>query len=304
MKKLILSVLLFPMTSLAFAQLTVITTTEDTAAIAREIGGDKITIESLSRGYMDPHFIDAKPSHLLKLKKADVYIQIGLELEVGWAPSLLTSARNPKILPGTKGFLDASQGCLILQQTTGRVDRSLGDVHPFGNPHFWLDPDNGLVIAKSIEKKLSELDPVNAGTYQANLSSFEARLKIKQEEWKRLLAESGKIRVVTYHNSWPNFADHFGIEIANYIEPRAGIPPSPRHVEALTAQIKSERISEIWVEPYFDTKLPEKIAKETGSRLVILAPSVGADPAIKTYFDLFDHNLSLIKKAAGKTLQN
>jgi len=284
----------------ASAKIQVVTTTEDLAALAREIGGDLIDAQSIAKGYEDPHFIQAKPSYLLKLKRADLFVQIGLELEVAWAGALLTNARNTNILPGNPGFLDASDGCEILEKPQS-VDRSLGDVHPLGNPHYWLDPANGLVIARNIAQKLAEIDSAHAGDYEANLAKFKKRLDEKTKEWGALAAPLKGLNVVTYHNSWPNFARRFGLRVVNFIEPRPGIPPSPAHVSALEKQILREKIPLILMEPYFDDKLPQKIARDTGGRLVILPPSVGAVPDVKTYFDLFDHDLRLILNAIAKT---
>ncbi len=289
--------LLFAAPSLALAKVRVVTTTEDLAALAREVGGESAEVSAIAKGYQDPHFVEAKPSYLLKLKQADLFIQVGLELEVGWAPPLLNNARNPKILPGNPGFMDASEGCDILQKPSGRVDRSEGDVHPLGNPHFWLDPSNGRVIARSIARKLSLLDAAHVKEYQDNLARFESRLTEKEKEWDGLAAPLKGIRVVTYHNSWPSFAKRFGIEVANFVEPKPGIPPSPAHVQALMKQIEAEKIPLLLVEPYFDTKLPEKIARKTGAKMVVFPPSVGAAKEIHTYFDLFDHDLALLREA-------
>ncbi len=187
----------------------------------------------------------------------------------------------------------------MLQKVSGSVDRSRGDVHPFGNPHFWLDPDNGIVIAKKIAERLAELDSVNAATYSENAKRFEAQIRAKDADWKKKFAPFKGTRVVTYHNSWPNFAEHFGLEVAGFVELRPGIPPTPSHIKNLTDQIKREKISLILVEPYFDTKLPNKIAHDAGSKIVIFAPSVGAEPEIKTYADLFDHDVKLLTDALG-----
>lgn len=252
----------------------------------------------IAKGYMDPHFVDAKPSYLLKLKKADLFIQVGLELEIAWAPALLMTARNSKILPGNPGFLDVSEGCDILQRPQTTVDRSQGDVHPFGNPHYWLDPSNGRLMAKNIAKKLSLLDPTHANHYEKNLAIFETKLSDKEKEWDKIANERLKgIKVVTYHNSWPNFAKRFGIQVAGFVEPKPGIPPSPAHVRLLIQQIKTEKISLILIEPYCDAKLPKKIAQETDAKLLIFPPSVEGTKNIKTYFDLFDYEFQLIKDA-------
>lgn len=302
-KRVLLSLLWCMAPLCAWAKLQVVTTTEDLAALAREVGGSFVEVTPIARGYQDPHFVDAKPSYLLKLARADLFIQVGLELEVAWAPPLLTNARNRRILPGLPGFLEASEGCEILQKPTGVVDRSLGDVHPFGNPHYWLDPANGRIIAKRIAERLAAIDPSHAEAFQTNLAAFEARLTNAEKTWDALMAPLKGTKVVTYHNSWPNFAKRFGLVVMNHIEPKPGIPPSPGHIQTLTAQIKRERIPLLLVEPYFDIKLSEKIARDTGAKLVIFPPSVGADPGIKTYVDLFERQLKLLHQAlrGGRT---
>jgi len=281
------------------ATLKVVTTTEDMASLTREVGGKLVDVNAIAKGYQDPHFVDAKPSYLLKLRSADLLVVVGLELEVGWLPPLLTNARNSKIIPGYPGYLDASRGCDVMQKPAGTVDRSLGDVHPLGNPHYWTDPDNGRIIAQRIAAKLQELDPSNAKTYAENLAAFQKTLTDKEKQWDALAADFKDVQVVTYHNSWPNFAKHYHLNIVNHVEPKPGIPPSPAHIQELISQIKRDKIPLILVEPYFDERLPEKIARETGAKLIIFPPSVGGDPAIKSYFDLFDHNLKLLHDAVG-----
>lgn len=286
--------------SLAVAKLRIVTTTEDLAALAREVGGDFVEVNSIAKGYQDPHFVDAKPSYLLKLKRADLFIQVGLELEVAWVPSLLINARNAKILPGNPGFLEAADGCEILEKPQGQVDRSMGDVHPLGNPHYWLDPANGRVIARSMVGRLSELDSAHAKNFEANLVGFESQLSEKEKTWDRVAAPLKGVKVVTYHRSWPNFTKRFGLVVVNYVEPRPGIPPSPSHVQSLIAQIKQEGVPLLMMEPYFDDKLPRKVAKETGAKVVVMPPSVGAEKDIQSYFDLFDHDLKLLTDSLGQ----
>jgi len=282
------------------APLKIMTTTEDLAAIAREVAGDHAEIQSIARGYQDPHFVDAKPSYLLKLKRADLLIVVGLELEVGWLPSLLTNARNPKILPGSPGFLQASEGCKVLQRRDGAIDRSMGDIHSEGNPHYWLDPENGRVIARHVAAKLAALDPANATDYQTRLAAFEEKLTAREKEWTTIAEGFKGVKVITYHNSFPNFARAFNINVVNTVEPKPGIPPSPGHVRALLAQIRAEKIPLILVEPYFDDKLSAKIARDAGATLLTFPPSVGGSPAVKTYFDLFDVDLNMIADALAK----
>lgn len=284
----------------AQAKLRVVTTTSDLAALAREVGGEFVEADSIAKGYQDPHFVEAKPSYLLKLKRADLFVQSGLELETGWAPSLLINCRNPKILPGGRGFLDASQSVEVLEKPAGAVDRSLGDVHPLGNPHFWLHPGNGRGIARLIARRLKELDGAHSREFDANLARFESRLEGKEKEWLERAAALKGLRVVTYHNSWPYFAEFFGLSVVNFVEPRPGIPPSPAHVRALIDQMRRERTPLLIMEPYFDDKLPAKIAREAGSRLVVLAPSVGAEKGVDDYFALFDRAIEILAGALAQ----
>src|SRR5947199_2616410 len=202
--------LLFP--SLAAAKkLNVVTSTTDLAALTQEVGGDKINVESIARGYQDPHFVEAKPSFLLKLRNADLLIAVGLDLEIGWLPPLVTQSGNPKIQVGAAGYLDASQFAEILDKPTGAITRAMGDVHPLGNPHYWLDPDNGRRIAKGIAGKLSELDPADTAYFQERFQDFDKRLSAAEQKWEAEMKPFRGRKVVTYHNSFPNFAKHFGL---------------------------------------------------------------------------------------------
>lgn len=301
LKNLLLAALPLLLASAASARnLDVVATTQDLASIVSEIGRDHVNVVTIAKGYQDAHFVDAKPSYLLKLKKADLLVVVGLELEVGWLPALITNARNPRILPGAAGFMEASQGCDILQKPTGAIDRSMGDIHPDGNPHYWLDPENGRIIARRVAKKLAELDPGDAATFEANLAAFESTLTEREKKWNAMAAGFRGVKVVTYHNSFPNFAKAFGLDIVNRVEPKPGVPPSPAHVQALIAQVKREKVPLILVEPYFDDKLPRKIAAEGGAAVIIFPPSVGGVAAVTSYFDLFDHNLKLIADALAK----
>jgi zinc/manganese transport system substrate-binding protein len=285
----------------ARAALNVIATTEDLASIAREVGGDKIKVESLSRGYQDPHFVEAKPSFVFKLNKADLLIVVGRELEIGWLPPLITQARNAKIQPGADGYLDASLTAKILEIPTGQITRAMGDVHPLGNPHFWLDPDNGKRIAKAIEKKLATMDAANAASYAQREEDFERRLNAADKGWQAQMAPYKGTKIVTYHRSWPNFADHFGLDVMGYVEPRPGIPPSPSHTLELIKAMKEQNVKIILVEPYFDLKTPNSIARETGAKVLMLPPSVGGVPEVTDYIKLFDHDVRQIVDAIKAT---
>jgi zinc/manganese transport system substrate-binding protein len=281
--------------------LNVISTTEDLAAIAREVGGDKIKVESLARGYQDPHFVEAKPSFVLKLNKADLLIVVGRELELGWLPPLITQSRNSKIQPGAPGYLDASLNCRILEIPTGQITRAMGDVHPAGNPHYWLDPENGKRIAQAIEGKLTALSSENAAYFSQREEDFERRLSEAQTRWLAMMAPYKGLKVVTYHRSWPNFAERFGLDVIGYVEPRPGIPPSPSHTLALIKEMKRLNVKIILVEPYFDLKTPNSIARETGAKVLVLPPSVGGEKEITDYIKLFDYDIKLLVDAIKQT---
>lgn len=285
-------------TAHAGGKLNVVTTTQDLASIAAEVGGDRVAVEPLAKGYQDPHFVDAKPSYLLKLRKADLFIEVGRDLEVGWAPGLINNARNKRIQPGGAGFLDASANVNILE-VGARVGREQGDVHPLGNPHYWLNPENGIAMAASIRDALSRLAPADAGYFQGRYASFEGRLRAKIAEWKKEAASIGLsgMKIVTYHRSWPYFAEAFGLEVVDYVEPRPGVPPAPRHVQELTSTMKTQKVGLLIVEPYFDPKLSRQIARNAGVPMVVLPPSVGAIPEAGDYFRLFDAQLDLIRNA-------
>ena len=285
----------------AAEKLSVVTTTQDLASIVLEVGGDRVSVESLAKGYQDPHFVDAKPSYLIKLRKADLFVQVGRDLEVGWVPGLLQSARNPRILPGGAGFVDASSGVAILELGQ-RVGREQGDVHPLGNPHYWLDPENGLAMAATMRDALVRAAPAERGYFEARYADFEKRLRAKLETWKREAAAIGLAgsKIVTYHRSWSYLARALGFEVIDFVEPKPGVPPAPRHVQELTERMKAEGVRLLIVEPYFDPKLPTQIARNAGAALVVLPPSVGASKEATGYLTLFDAQLALVRAALGK----
>ena len=282
-------------------KLNVITATTDLAALAQEVGGDKISVEALARGYQDPHFVEAKPSFLLKLRQADLLISVGLQLEIGWLPPLITQCGNARIQPGANGYLDASQFAEILEIPSGTVTRAMGDVHPLGNPHYWLDPDNGRRVARGIAAKLGELDPSDSAYFQQQLQDFDKRLTAAEQQWDATMKPYRGKKVVTYHNSLPNFAKHFGLDVVGFVEPRPGIPPTPSHTFDLIGLMKRENCKIIMVEPYFDLKTPNSIASQTGAKVVQYLPSVGGEKQVDTYFKLFDYDLDLLIKAFQAT---
>jgi len=293
--------LIGPLPARAAGKVQIMTATSDLAALALEVGGDKVEAESIARGYQDPHFVDAKPSFLLKLKRADLLIVVGLELEIGWLPPLITQSTNPKIQVGGPGYFDASRFAKILEIPTGQVTRAEGDVHPLGNPHYWLDPENGLRIAKGIADKLSEMRPGDAAYFAQRYSDFEKRLKEADQKWLAQMVPYNGRKIVTYHRSWPNFAEHFHLNVVGYVEPRPDIPPSPQHTVELIQQMKRDSIKIIVVEPYFDLKTPNAIARETSGQVLVLPPSVGGEKEIKDYFSLFDYDIAKLKQAFDST---
>jgi zinc/manganese transport system substrate-binding protein len=282
-------------------KLNVVTSTTDLAALTQEVGGDKINVDSIAKGYQDPHFVEAKPSFLLKLRQADLLIAVGLQLEIGWLPPLITQSGNPRIQVGGPGYLDASQFSEILEIPQGTVTRAEGDVHPLGNPHYWLDPDNGRRIARGIANKLSDLDPADGAFFQQRFQDFEKQLLAAEQKWDMEMKPYRGRKVVTYHRSLPNFAKHFGLDVIGYVEPRPGIPPTPSHTLELIQLMKRENGKIILVEPYFDLKTPQSIARETGAQVVVYLPSVGGVKEVTTYFQLFDYDIALLTKAVQST---
>jgi zinc/manganese transport system substrate-binding protein len=298
--------LMFSFSAFAVAQskLNVIATTEDLASIAAEVGGDHITVESIAKGYQDPHFVEAKPSFILKLQKADILILVGRELEIGWLPVLINQSRNAKIQQGAPGYLDASLQARILDVPSGQVTRAEGDVHPLGNPHYWMDPENGKIIAKEIFDTLVKMRPNERSYYEPRLNDFVSRVSAAEKRWLDMMAPYKGTKVVTYHRSFSNFADRFGLNVVGYVEPKPGIPPTPQHNLDLINQMKKDNVKIVLVEPYFDVKTPNAIGRDTDAQVLIMPPSVGGTKDVTDYIKLFDSNINMlvtaIKKSSGK----
>lgn len=297
MKRLLPLLLLLAALPARAQKLNVVTTTADLAALMREVGGDRVDVVSIARGYQDPHFVEPKPSFLLLLRKTDLLAVIGLDLEIGWLPPLVDQSRNAKIRPGTPGYLDVSRGVEILDRPAA-VNRSMGDVHPMGNPHYWLDPANAVRIAIQIQQRLAQLRPADAPYFARRLNDFKIRINEANKRWMAQLAPFRGAKIVTYHNSWPNFARHFGLDVVGYVEPKPGVPPSPSHTFELIRSMKERKIKVIVMEPYFDHKTPQSIADRSGAELVVLYPSVGgAKSGTDDYISLIDTNVALLVKA-------
>jgi zinc/manganese transport system substrate-binding protein len=291
----------FIQTGEAHAAVKVVTTTEDLASIVKAVGGDKVTVEAIARGYQDPHFVEAKPSFILKLNSADLLVVVGRELEISWLPPLITQSRNAKISLGGPGYLDASLNANILDIPTGQITRAMGDVHPTGNPHYWLEPGNGRRIAQAVRDKLTQLSGGDAAYFAQRYGEFDQKLTEGEARWKAALAPYKGLKIVTYHRSWPNFAAEFGLDVIGYVEPRPGIPPSPSHTLLLIQEMKRQNVKIILVEPYFDLKTPNAIARETGARVLVMPPSVGGVKEVTDYFQLFDYNAKLLVSAIQQT---
>lgn len=281
----------------AAGKLNIVTATQDPASLTREIGGDRVEVTSIGKGYQDPHFIEPKPSFLLLLRKADLLEVVGLDLEIGWLPPLLEQSRNPRILPGAPGYLDLSRGVEILDRPTATINRSMGDVHPLGNPHYWLDPANAVRMAMEIEQKLAEMRPADAAYFAQRLNDFKVRINEANKRWLAAMAPYRGAKIVAYHPSWSNFVKHFGLQVAGTIEPKPGIPPSPSHTLEIINLMKQQNVKVIIMEPYFDRKTPDFIAEKVGAKVVVLYPSVGGKPGLDDYFKLFDYDVSELLKA-------
>lgn len=290
-KIIILLTLLLGLSGFAYGKdaVNVLTTTEDLKSITEAIGGDKVKVDSLARGYQDPHFVAAKPSFMMKAKNADLFMVIGLELEIGYEELIINGSRNQKIRIGQPGYLDASEGVNLLEvPTTTKIDRSMGDVHPMGNPHYWLDPENVKIVAYNIANRLSELSPDKAQYFQENLASFNKKIDEKMAEWNKKMEPFKGRKIAIYHRSWPYFVDRFGLVIACELEPKPGIPPSPAHLKEVIDIMKRDKVGVILMEVFYDEKPAQFVAGQTGAKVIVVPNSVGGIKEAKDYFSLMD----------------
>ena len=282
-------------TSPASAQLRVVATTPDLASVAREIGGDKVNVVALAKPTEDPHYVDAKPSHIVTLNRADALIEGGAELELGWLPPLLENSRNSKISAGAPGRIVASDGVKMLEIPTS-FDRSKGDVHSLGNPHFMIDPVTVRIIARNIASHFAQIDPKSAATYNGNLARFNTKLDAKYADWQRQLAPYRGARIVTYHKDFVYLAQRFGLTIVDELEPKPGIAPSPAHLAQVIGKMKSTNAKVILVQPFQNRKTAETVARQTGAVVLDVPQQPGAVPNTTTYFDMMDN---LVKTLVG-----
>lgn len=272
----------------AEAKVHVVTTIETFADLAKKIGGDRVEVKSLSRGYMDPHFVEPKPSLVIDLNRADLLVHVGLELEIGWLPPLVLGARNEKIALGQAGNLDASTQIPVLDVPAYRVDRSMGDIHPQGNPHYWIPPDNALIVAREIEARLEQIDGAGAAQYRDGLARFAGEVARRRVEWEKRAAPVKGTKIVTYHKSWSYVSKWLGMQEVGYVEPKPGIPAPPSHIASLIAFMRREGVKMILMESFYPRNTVDLVAQKAGAKALVMPSDVGATPEIRDYFSLVD----------------
>src|SRR5438105_9314242 len=248
----LLAVLLALTPLAARAELRVVSSIPTLGALAKELGGDRISLDSLGKGYQDPHFVEPKPSLMLTLNKADLLVYVGLDLEIGWLPPLVLGSRNPKIQTGELGSLDCSRAIPVLDIPSTKVDRSMGDIHPQGNPHYWIPPSNAKIIAKEIAARLGQIDPGGAATYQKRLADCNSRIDAAEKSWQPLVAKVRGEKIVTYHKSWTYVSAWLGMEEVGYLEPKPGIPPDPQHLLNLIQTMRAQGAKRLLGEDFYN----------------------------------------------------
>lgn len=298
MKNVVLVLLTTLVMPASWAKLNVLTTTSDLAALAKEVGGDDVSVESIAKGTQDQHFIEAKPSYMVKASKADLVVAIGLELEIGWLPSIVRGARNPKIIPGAPGYFEVGPTVNLLDKPTGEISRTMGDVHPDGNPHVALDPIRMGMMGIELAKKMASLDPAHATGYEARAKAFQKRMEDKTKLWKERIKKSGVKEVVTYHKTLTYFLDRFSIKNEVFLEPKPGIPPTATHLIEVVNLIKTRKIPLVLIENFFDLSAGKRIASEVkGVRVESVAVAVGGAPGITKLDDMYE---ALVKSLETK----
>ncbi len=293
----LLILLWFAVAAQAQAKLSVVATTPDLGALAHEIGGDKVEITTLAGRTEDPHFVDAKPSFIVKLNHADALLEGGAELEAGWLPPLLEAARNPKLAPGTPGRIVCNQGIQLLE-VPNTLDRSKGDIHAAGNPHYSIDPVNAKIICEHIAESFCQIDSRNCATYRANLKRFSDQIDVKLPQWQKMLEPFQGQHIVAYHNSWPYFSQRFGVKVDLFLEPKPGIPPTPTHLAEVLTKMKEEKIHVIFLEPHLNRRTAETVARNTDAVVVDVSHFPGAIKETDgSYIQLLDYLVTSVAKA-------
>jgi zinc/manganese transport system substrate-binding protein len=289
---------LFAAGSIAGAQLRVVATTPDLASVAREVAGDRANVVALAKATEDPHFVDAKPSFVVTLNRADALVEGGAELELGWLPPLLENSRNSKIAAGAPGHIVASEGIRLLEIPTS-FDRSKGDIHSLGNPHFMVDPVSAKIVARNIANHLGQIDPKNAATYNGNLAKFNSRIDAKLAEWERQLAPYRGAKIVTYHRDFIYLAQRFGLTIVDELEPKPGIAPSPAHLAQVIGKMRANNVKVILVQPFQNRKTAETVARQTGAAVLDTPQQPGAASNTNSYFDMMDNLVGALARGLG-----
>lgn len=292
-KTAILLIALFLSATPAFAKVKVVATLPWVGSVANEIGKEQVEVATLVKPNQDPHLVEAKPSMILATRKADILMYNGLDLEIGYLPVLIESSRNPNIQPGKPGNFDGSHFVTVLEKPVS-VDRSMGDVHPLGNPHYHYSARNVLAVAEGMANALSTIDPSHAGSYKVNLASFQEKVRMKQKEWSGFPLK-GK-RYVAYHKYFEYLAADYGLKIVAYVEPKPGIPPSAGYIERLIGTIRGSRPDGILTTPIHGRKEVGFLAEKTGVRGIIIPHDVGATPGAKDWFTFMDQALSALVK--------
>ena len=280
----------------AEAKIRVVATLSIFADLVKKIGGDHVQVHTVASPRFNPHFIEPKPSDVLRTSQADLLVHGGLDLEA-WRPPLVEAASNMKVLPGAEGELDLSRGIALLEVPTQAVSRAQGDIHLFGNPHYWLDPENGKIMAKAIAQKLGQRDPEHQKDYAANLSQFLTRLDEKIAEWKKKVVQDKGKEALAYHNEWIYLTEFAGIKIEKFLEPKPGIPPTPKQLGFLEGYIKQNAIKTLFQASYYSKDAARALENRTGIKMYLLCSNVGEIKEAEDFFALFDYDIKTIAKA-------
>lgn len=285
-------VFLLPVGLLSAAEpLLIVATTSDIASIAQAIGGEKVKVEGIAKGFQDPHYVEAKPSTMRLLNRARALFSVGLQLEVGWLPLLVQGARNPELV-----HIDLSQGIPVLERPGGPLSRAQGDIHPEGNPHYWLDPRNGLLMAQRIQRELKALAPADGDYFERNLKLFESSLNQRRQKWEERMRRFRGAEVIAYHKQWEYLAHWLGLSIVGYVEDKPGIPPAPQHLANLLRTMQERKTKALLAATFTNPAIPQSVAEKGGARMVVLPASVGGDKGVETHGDLFE---VIVSKLAG-----
>ncbi|MBI5472072.1 MAG: zinc ABC transporter substrate-binding protein [Ignavibacteriae bacterium] len=290
MKRILLVILMLFVALAAHATVRVVTTLPDLADFAQQVGGDKVKVDFIVRGNQNPHFVDVKPSYMMKLKSADVFLMIGMELEM-WAPQIIDGSRNDKL-----DVVDLSKA-VAKREVPARVDASQGDVHRFGNPHYWLDPRNVKTILEEIVAALARASPGDEQYFKANAETYLKKLDAKIAQWETTMKPFRGAKLITFHKSWTYFAHWLGLDIVDQVEPKPGIQPSPGHTAELIRKVRGGNIKAIIVEPFYDTSAPEQIARSSGAKVLRLTTSVGGVEEAKDYISMMEYNIATLSAA-------